>query len=787
MGRYNTLNNNFIYGEVSPKMLGRSDLKEYNNMCQQILNATVLKQGGATRRSGSQYVLKQVNNNVSNIAFDANTRCIPMVFSNDEKYILIFCNKSLNFNGSGGPAQLGLVIYNVNSGQISNIFITSAPPFTPTTGQIQDNRFIQIAAGAFYNNCFTGYTTLAQMRQTNFAQSGDILSFVNPIHCPTFISRVGTDAFVLSDIFTMRQAYTSLRNPYAGNDVNVTSLLSPSAVPSSTDTWSCLPYATPFSYPSQTASLTSNNVGSKNTITFASPSSVQFPDGTLLRIDGGGTSGFGYLTDSGANLFLLRSVAATSTAYSFQVASWNTLYGWPSTCIFYQQRLDYASNLQFPDTVWGSQQGDFILMMSVRTLDDANLTVVSNDRPFAFTIAQNKVSKIQWLQADIDLYLGTQSDEWIALGSDGSTSLGPLNITFAKQTSYGSEPIPAISSDGAVQFVQRGGQGLREIVYVFQQNHRLANPLSDWSEHLLRKGLNLRASYTAPKIVEMAYQALDNNITWCIDSNGCLFALTRDRASGLMAWHQHTLGGVDNVNGAYSEIPTVLSICVAPSPNGDSDEVWMVVQRYINGAEVVYIEKMGKSYRFNSMANSSTDIQDKIVLSDCAVLQRLGSAGNTFNGFTHLKNQVVDCLADGNWLGQLTVSSLGVITLPGPTTYTELIAGLPYESLIQGMPEVGGAMQGTGDSTIKRNDRLKMRFERTVAANFGKTNDATLIPIPFRGSTVPNGTPTPMFTGVQDLMFGGTYENDADWMVTTNACLPFTLTSVAVRGLTYEG
>ena len=771
MGRFNTLNNRFIYGEVSPKMLGSSDMKEYNNMLQTCLNSIILKQGGGTRRPGSQYILNTINS----IALDGNTRCIPFVFSNGESYILVLNNRALGIN------SIGMALINVQTGALT--YSVVAGTTTPTSGQIGVNVNVLVTlCSQTFSDDFVGYTTLAQMRQCNFAQSGDVVSIVNPIHAPLFLIRTGTNAFVLTDIYQARQTYTSLRQPYGGSDTNITSLLSPSAVPSAGDFYSPLPYTPLLTNTGQTIAVAATTVGTIQNITLATPNSITYPDGTIIRVDAGGTSGFGVIMNSSTQIYILRAFPDTS-AHTFQVSMWGGKYKWPSTNIFFQQRLIYGGNLQFPDTLWGSQQGDYILIMSVRTLDDSNFTSVSNDRPFQFTLAQNKVSKIQWLQADLNLYMGTLSDEWIALGSDGSTSLGPLNITFAKQTSYGSEAVPAISSDGAIQFVQRGGQGLREIVFVFQQDHRLANPLSDWSEHLLRKGLNARASYAAPKIVEMAYQCLDHNITWCIDSNGCLFGLTRSKDVGIMAWHQHTLGGTDNTN----EIPTVLSICAAPSPNGDSDEVWMVVKRKVNGSTAIFIEKMGKPYRFNSMVNSSTDIQDKIVLSDAAVLQRLGSPGNTFNGFAHLPSTALDVLADGNYMGQITTDGSGNLVLPGPTTYTEVIAGLPYTAIIQGMPEVSGAIQGSGDSTTKRIEKIKMRFERTVQASFGKTNDASLQAISFRDQSVANGTPTPMYTGVQDLPFGGPYENDADWMVVNSQCLPFTLTSVAVKGLTYEG
>jgi hypothetical protein len=745
-------------------MLGRSDLKEYNNMCQQVLNTIILKQGGGTRRPGTQYGLSKLHDTVSgfDVILDANTRILPFVFSNGEAYLLIIFNYS---NIGATTLGWGMVMYNVATGVITN----------PANG-----------VSGFW--VYPAYTTLAQMRKVRVAQSGDVLSIVDGANYPYFIIRTGTDAFTITDIFNARTVYTSLRQPYGGSNTNISSLLSPSAVPAVGNIWDSIPWTPLLTNTGQTMAVSATTVGGRRGVTWANPATSQYPDGTFIRVDAGGTTGIGVLyTHTGTQTLDIYRAFPDTAAHTFQISMWGPSLGYPATNLFYQQRLIYANTTQFPDTLWGSQQGDYMLINSARTLDDVNLTTLSNDRPFQFTIAEDKIAQILWLKADVDLYMGTNSDEWIAQGSDGSSSLGPINIGFAKQTSYGSEPVQAISSDGAVQFVQRGGGGLREIVYVFQQNHRLANPLSDWAEHLVRKGLNLRASYTQPKICEVAYQSLENNITWCLDTNGCLFGLTRDRASGVMAWHWHQLGGEDNVSGGYSEIPTVLSICSTPSSYGDSDDLWMVVQRYINGAEVVYLEKMGKAYRFNSMVNSSTNIQDKIVLADCAVLQRLGSPGNTFNGFAHLPNTQLDVLADGNYLGLLTTNGSGVLTLPGPTTYTEVIAGLPYQNLIQPMPEVGGALQGTGDSSIKRIDKLKIRFERTVAAMYGKVNDASLMPIAFRDTSVPNGTPTPMFTGVIEKYYGGEYEFDADLIIASSVCLPFTLTSIAVKGLTYEG
>jgi hypothetical protein len=55
--------NNFLGGEISPRTLGRSDLKEYQYSCKTLKNFIVKPYGGVVKRSGTQYVINSNSNN----------------------------------------------------------------------------------------------------------------------------------------------------------------------------------------------------------------------------------------------------------------------------------------------------------------------------------------------------------------------------------------------------------------------------------------------------------------------------------------------------------------------------------------------------------------------------------------------------------------------------------------------------------------------------------------------------------------------------------------------------
>ena len=60
MPRFNEIINNFINGEVSPKLYGRSDSEIYKRSCRTLKNMIAHPQGGASRRLGTQRITEAV-------------------------------------------------------------------------------------------------------------------------------------------------------------------------------------------------------------------------------------------------------------------------------------------------------------------------------------------------------------------------------------------------------------------------------------------------------------------------------------------------------------------------------------------------------------------------------------------------------------------------------------------------------------------------------------------------------------------------------------------------------
>ena len=55
MGKFNISQNSFAMGELSPRVKGRSDLKEYHQGLEELKNMTVMSAGGASKRPGLVY------------------------------------------------------------------------------------------------------------------------------------------------------------------------------------------------------------------------------------------------------------------------------------------------------------------------------------------------------------------------------------------------------------------------------------------------------------------------------------------------------------------------------------------------------------------------------------------------------------------------------------------------------------------------------------------------------------------------------------------------------------
>lgn len=294
---------------------------------------------------------------------------------------------------------------------------------------------------------------------------------------------------------------------------------------------------------------------------------------------------------------------------------------------------------------------------------------------------------------------------------------------------------------------------------------------------MLLKTLNQSFAQNPPELNQLVKQESEETIIWIRDKNGGLFATTKDREAEINAFHYHVLGGT-----YQSKIPEVQSMCELSSPDGTSEDLWLAVQRTINGSSVTYIERIGREFGLQEINNASTNIIDKLVYCDSAILFKPGGAFTVVTGLSHLEGQTVVIVADGHYLGEFVVAG-SQITLPN--AYSEAVVGLNYRSRLKTLNLEDGSGIGSSQGAIKKFDQLTIRFFRTIGAKFGFIQ-SDLLDIDFKPAGLTPGLPTPLFTGDKLVQFPLNYDREARLIIEQNSPLPCTVTGLIARGMTND-
>ncbi len=142
MSRIRQVKTNFTNGEIGEELLGRGDLRAYENGARKLRNLFIYPTGGITRRAGLAYIDTAAGNG----------RLISFEFNTEQTYLMVVTNNQINIYASGIKIQ------------------TIAAPWS-----------------------------LAQIPQLTWTQSADTLLLVHPDVPPKKLLRNSLGAFVLED------------------------------------------------------------------------------------------------------------------------------------------------------------------------------------------------------------------------------------------------------------------------------------------------------------------------------------------------------------------------------------------------------------------------------------------------------------------------------------------------------------------------------------------------------------------------------------------------------------
>lgn len=567
----------------------------------------------------------------------------------------------------------------------------------------------------------------------SFAQSADTLYIVHPNYAPRKLQRGGPTSWTLNTLAFLDGPYLIL------NSVTGTTLTSSVAGPGS-------------------ATVTASAIAGINNGAGFSASDV----GRVIRLKSGTNWGWGTITAvaSTTSITVNWTTAVGTTASSvWRLGVWGTANGYPRAVAFNQDRLVFAGCTQYPARIDGSNTSDYENFAPTGT----DGTVVDSNA-ISFSLNSTKVNVINWLLSDEwGLLAGTASGEWVIAASTQQNAVTPTNITAKMTSAYGSTNVIPAKMGKATLFVQRTKRKLREMSYQFTLGTFQAPDISVIAEHLTKSGIKQMAPASAPQPV-----------LWMVRNDGVLVGMSYDKDQEVLGWHQHSLGGYSDA--AQTLPPVVESVAVIPSPATDRDEIWVSVQRYVNGATVRTVEYMNKYWE------DGDAITDAFFV-DCGATYS-GASTTTVSGLTWLKGQTVSVLADGSVHPTCVVDSSGVITLQRSATKVQI--GLGYNSTGKTLRIEAGGSDGTAQGKLKRIHRAIFRFFQTVGINVQSTG-GTAFPEPWRTSADRMDNPVALYTGDKRWAWDGSYELEGQVSWTQSDPLPSNVLMVVAQLETQDG
>lgn len=438
-------------------------------------------------------------------------------------------------------------------------------------------------------------------------------------------------------------------------------------------------------------------------------------------------------------------VGNATTRWAF--GEWSADNGYPTHVTFFRERLVLARASD--QRLWMSVVGDY---ENFSDRDDGGVVVA--DMGITIDIVSDQVNRVEWMVPAGDLIIGTAGGEHIVRELTKNEPLGPGNITAVQISAYGSAPVRPVRAGNSLLFVQRSGRKIRELSFSAEAANTEGYgsiDLSVLAPHLVPRGT---------RITQLAYQQEPHSVVWAARSDGYLLGCRFNSNRKATAWFRRPLReGTDIVE----------AIDCIPHPDGDQDELWLIVRRTINGATMRYVEYMEVEW------SGDDDDEDRFYVD--SGLTYSGASATTISGLDHLEGCTVDVLVGGAAHPQRAVTA-GAITLAAASGGAAVQIGLPAKAKLQLLRQNAGAADGTAQGKNKRIHTLTVRFLDTLGGKIGPA-EASLDSINFRQSGDAMDEPPPAFTGDKtDIPFPAGYDSDAYVWYVNDQPLPATIVAV---------
>lgn len=307
------------------------------------------------------------------------------------------------------------------------------------------------------------------------------------------------------------------------------------------------------------AAGTAGNYGSLKKLTASGSSFDTFRPGDVggvISINGGYARITEYNSPSKVKATVTKelnsAVVAIKDAWSLSLPVWNPSNGYPGAVTIATQRLIFAGSPAYPNSVWLSRIGEYFNFdLGTDDADAINITISSRDVVDVRHITENSGIVV----------LSTGGEHAIIGGVERPVT--PTNIQVKAQSAFGCDNCPPVRVGAEILYPQRAGKRVRAMSYQYNTDSYNSPDVSAMADHMLADGIK-----------EMAYQQEPYSVLWIVTRAGGLVSCTIDREQNVIGWARHSSG-----NGVFESVAAI--------PNGDTDDVWLVVKRTITNASEI--------------------------------------------------------------------------------------------------------------------------------------------------------------------------------------------------------
>lgn len=305
--------------------------------------------------------------------------------------------------------------------------------------------------------------------------------------------------------------------------------------------------------------------------------------------------------------------------------------GNPGVPGFIQERLTLAGQSKAVQSFNMSQPASFYNFNSSNPSQDSD--AISGQ------IISEDLNDIRWMIAvPSGLLMGTGKGAWLVNGGGGistQTPITPGNATAQPQAFNGSNDLKPLKINFDLLHVTNKGNYVRDLSYNLYAQIFTGSDISVLSNHL----------FFGYSILDWCFAEEPFKTAWIIRNDGTLLSLAYVKEQDMIGFAHH------DTNGQFTSVCSVIE----PVPTGIVDAVYVIVQRFVNGNLVSYVERMADRffpYGFEDSWSVDCALQTQPAVTSVGTLIITGNASVVANSVTLTDSTApfTSTMAANNWV-----------------------------------------------------------------------------------------------------------------------------------------